>query len=252
MAAGLRRRLDTQPPDRTRLPCVHCSHCCHNPEHSIHTRQQHPADSLSISHPAIQLPQLVYFIYQMVNFSLFVCQGCNHYSLITRLITSTHTDTHSFNGPLSRTTRVARFTEARDSEWKWHQLGHMQVSTSFQTDNHASTPAGPSCCRTNSVKALKAKASTSVLNYSKWVILGVFAPQQPYAVAVSVIHGMEQSTTSRLLHAKVHPHRAGLSVGLKNPKINQFQTKFRNINALNWVFLWHYCDKIQSSQRVQY
>jgi len=30
------------------------------------------------------------------------------------------------------------FTEARDSEW--HQLGHMQVCTSLQTDNHASTP----------------------------------------------------------------------------------------------------------------
>jgi len=32
------------------------------------------------------------------------------------------------------------FTEATDSEWQWHQLGHMQVSTSLQTDNHASTP----------------------------------------------------------------------------------------------------------------
>jgi len=32
------------------------------------------------------------------------------------------------------------FTEARDSEWQWHQLGHMQISTSLQTDNHASTP----------------------------------------------------------------------------------------------------------------
>ena len=28
----------------------------------------------------------------------------------------------------------------RDSEWQWHQLGHVQVSTSLQTDNHASTP----------------------------------------------------------------------------------------------------------------
>jgi len=26
------------------------------------------------------------------------------------------------------------FTEARDNEWQWHQLG-----TSLQTDNHAST-----------------------------------------------------------------------------------------------------------------
>jgi len=55
------------------------------------------------------------------------------------------------------------FTEARDSEWQWHQLGRMQVCTSLHTDNHASTPplsflqAGcPSCCTTNSVKALKA------------------------------------------------------------------------------------------------
>jgi len=32
------------------------------------------------------------------------------------------------------------FTEARDSEWQCHQLGHMQVCTSLQTDNHASTP----------------------------------------------------------------------------------------------------------------
>jgi len=32
------------------------------------------------------------------------------------------------------------FTEAKDSEWQWHQLGHIQVGTSLQTDNHASTP----------------------------------------------------------------------------------------------------------------
>jgi len=32
------------------------------------------------------------------------------------------------------------FTKARDSEWQWYQLGHMQVCTSLQTDNHASTP----------------------------------------------------------------------------------------------------------------
>jgi len=55
------------------------------------------------------------------------------------------------------------FTEARDSEWQWHQLGHMQVCTSLQTDDHASTlplsflQAGcPSCRPASSVKALKA------------------------------------------------------------------------------------------------
>ena len=47
------------------------------------------------------------------------------------------------------------FTEARDSEWQWYQLGHMQVCTSLQTDNHASTiplsflQAGCPFCRPN-------------------------------------------------------------------------------------------------------
>ena len=59
------------------------------------------------------------------------------------------THTHPFNGPFSGTTRVSRyqkgktnldFTEARDSEWQWHQLGHMEVCISLQTDSHANTP----------------------------------------------------------------------------------------------------------------
>jgi len=52
------------------------------------------------------------------------------------------THTHPFNGPFSGTTQVSQyqkgitgqdFTGARDSEWQWHQLGHMQVCTSLQT-----------------------------------------------------------------------------------------------------------------------
>jgi len=61
------------------------------------------------------------------------------------------------------------FTGARDSERQWYQLEHMQVCTSLQTDNHASTSllvflqAGcPSCRPTNSVKALKANVSQSI------------------------------------------------------------------------------------------
>ena len=57
--------------------------------------------------------------------------------------------TPPFNGPFFGTTRVSRyqkgktnlnFTEARDSEWQCRQLGHMQVCTSLQTDNHANNP----------------------------------------------------------------------------------------------------------------
>ena len=92
----------------------------------------------------------------------------------TRAVTHTHTHTHTFNGHFSRTTWVSKyqkgktnldFTEARYSEWQWHQLGHIQVSTSLQSNNHASTHqpllsfsrAGcPSCHSTNDVKALHA------------------------------------------------------------------------------------------------
>ena len=61
-------------------------------------------------------------------------------------ITWTNKTKHPFNGPLSVTTRVRWYqkgktnrdiTEARGSEWQWHQLGHMQVCTSLQTDNHS-------------------------------------------------------------------------------------------------------------------
>jgi len=94
-------------------------------------------------------------------------------------ITWTNKTKHPFNGPLSETTRVRWYqkgetnrdiTEARGSEWQWHQLGHMQVCTSLQTDNYARTPplsflqAGcPSCRPTNSVKALKATITWTLL-----------------------------------------------------------------------------------------
>jgi len=40
------------------------------------------------------------------------------------------------------------FTEARDSEWQWHQLGNMQVCNSLKTDNHSVfLQAGCPSCR---------------------------------------------------------------------------------------------------------
>ena len=71
---------------------------------------------------------------------------CARLSVSLKHTSDTHT--HTFNGPFSGTTHVSRyqkgktnldFTETRDSEWQWHQLGHMQVCTSLQTGNHAST-----------------------------------------------------------------------------------------------------------------
>ena len=53
---------------------------------------------------------------------------CNH-------IINTHM--HPFNGPLSGSIRMSRyqkgktnldFTEARDSEWQWHQLASLHLA----------------------------------------------------------------------------------------------------------------------------
>jgi len=66
------------------------------------------------------------------------------------------------------------FTEARGSERQWHQLGHMQVCTSLQTDNQRQHPtthflqAGcPSCHPTKSIKALKAGITNFEIKVSK-------------------------------------------------------------------------------------
>ena len=78
-------------------------------------------------------------------------QSPHHTQLFLCLLLSVCRNMHTlaFNSPFSGTTRVSRyqkgktnldFTEARDREWQWHQLDHMQVCTSLQTDNHASTP----------------------------------------------------------------------------------------------------------------
>ena len=80
-----------------------------------------------------------------------------------------HTKIHTL-WPFSGTTRVNRcnkgktdldFTAARDSEWQWHQLGHMQVCTSLQTDNYASTPP-LSFYRPDALPAARQRRSTEV------------------------------------------------------------------------------------------
>ena len=58
---------------------------------------------------------------------------------------SMHTHTHPFNGPFSGTTQVSQyqkgktnldFTEARDSEWQWHQ----QICKSASRSRQITTP----------------------------------------------------------------------------------------------------------------
>ena len=178
------------PTTRSRLPCHRQSRRgnspdCHvRPTHLPSTHTQLPHDHMSsattttsmnvfkqLKEKQLLLSLLsciawVVILIVYVHIFVFYVSVCPYIGLTVHLaVLVTHT--HPFNGPLSRTTWVSRyqkgktdldFTEARDSEWQWHQLDHMQVCISLKTDNHASTPpisflwAGcPSCHPTNSI-----------------------------------------------------------------------------------------------------
>jgi len=121
--------------------------CCEHTHTHTHTQ------SSTVRWPTLTLCYTA-SSYKLLSYSLVaicLCKGCTH--------------THPFNGPLYGTTWVVRyqkgktnldFAEASDSEWGRNPLGHMQVCTSLQTDNHASTTSlgflqsgSPSCHPTN-------------------------------------------------------------------------------------------------------
>jgi len=100
---------------------------------------------------------------------LTTCFSVTPYTIIETTHKGPFTTTNTFNGPLSGTTRVSQYqkgktnldiTEARDNEWPWHQLGHVQVCMLLQADQHPTTrffkTRCPSYRPTNSVNALKA------------------------------------------------------------------------------------------------
>ena len=93
------------------------------------------------------------------------------------------------------------FTEARGSEWQWHQLGHMQVCTSLQTDNHASTPPLSflqarclSCHPTSSIKALMSHTSGHLVIIPIAVASGFIALSAP--VVVTYQHNSDSASCS--------------------------------------------------------
>ena len=86
------------------------------------------------------------------------------------------------------------FTEGRDSEWQWHQLGRMQVCTSLQTDNHASTPPlsflqvrYPSCRPTNSIRALNDITQLKQQISKRWYLLSSTTPRSQCAVCLQPV-----------------------------------------------------------------
>ena len=107
------------------------------------------------------------------------------YVTLVHLTCMKHTHTHPFNGPFSGTIQVSwyqkgktnlDFTEARDREWQWHQLGHMQVCTSLQTDNHASTPP-LSFYRPDALSAAQPRALKAINMYESETELPITAEE---------------------------------------------------------------------------
>jgi len=124
------------------------------------------------------------------------------------------------------------FTEARDSEWQWHQLSHMQVCTSLQTDNHASTPPRsflqarcPSCRPTNSVKALKA---------NKKAMVGL-QKHKPYNLLHCTPIEALRSARARLLLLAGHHGCEGAHVSMSPRGLGQSPAGSRGRASGQWV-----------------
>jgi len=99
----------------------------------------HPGMStLNISHPGKNLlttsasnPWLL-LIYKVINSNNYYY----YYNRFTALWISSGT---TWVSQYQKDKTNLDFTEARVSEWQWHQLGHVQICTSLQTENHTST-----------------------------------------------------------------------------------------------------------------
>ena len=117
----------------------------------------------------------------------------------------------------------------KDSEWQWHQLGHMQVCTYLQTDNHASTlplcfyrpgalPAAQPCQSTEGI-ALQPRThrqdKTMSVNGLRCILYArIYILYIPYTRTYRRhgIHGV--TVTSQSLRPRYDRHRILGSVGL--------------------------------------
>ena len=97
------------------------------------------------------------------------------------------------------------FTKARDSVWQWHQLGHMQVCISLQTDNHASTAplsffnrldalpaAQPTASKSFQIREKMLKFLMHIVCTSYWYLTLGITPTiwaSPYCLAITLVWG---------------------------------------------------------------
>jgi len=110
--------------------------------------------------------------------------------------------------------------------WHWNQLDHMQIiCTWLQTGNHASTSpvsflqAGcPSCCPTNSVKALSLKAKYNYVKRKKHHHTGFLKPKK----APTNVNGTEIPNQRP---SRVNSVRIGTAALLPSSQYIRFRSK---------------------------
>ena len=137
------------------------------------------------------------------------------------------------------------FTEARDSEWQWHHLGHMQICTLLQTAPHHSVflQAGrPSCHPTNSVKALKGKTSDNSYLQLQIVVLCSKIPslEHLYNSIKSVRLGYQSLIFLTLFYLKnnQHCHFFCTFILNKTSKFSVLLVKISKMYTLHSVIIW--------------
>jgi len=113
------------------------------------------------------------------------------------------------------------FTEARDSEEQWNQLGHMQVCTSLQTDNHASIP--PLCFFTGRMPFLPNQQcqSTEGMSSKRYHKSAVYRTKYSTQQHQTWFLGASAAGGNKCLFVAVHVHFLQLLTNHLRALINQ-------------------------------
>jgi len=171
----------------------------HKKNSPTHTHHGHQSSLICFLH------LLQYMAYSLFNLRAWHCifsQSLSKFSLVYLLVWHLHFILHTFFTQSSSTFRSTcpyywnlfccdtnLDLLEQETEWQWHQLGHMQICTLTQIHKHASIPplsflqvGCPFCSPTNSVKSTEWVSTYGVFleicqckNYKKWLTVIEFS-----------------------------------------------------------------------------
>ena len=123
------------------------------------------------------------------------------------------------------------FTEARDSEWQWHRLGHIQVYISLQTDNHASTPLFSVSALYTLTQNNRPVRQRQAIRYSLSVVRNVC--RRTILAFISV------ETCSLILYERYHSLTYCCTEGIPNHSFDKFLFAVLELQRYSLVFFDH-------------